>query len=422
MKFYNNPYLSNIENEKINYFFSNNNVQDKIAEFEKIRLIKFKKFILIFWLSFIVSLILILQDVSSNMDIMEYISMIIVFIICYILSTIVIWLMVIALSTFFDKNDNWISIKNTLLKSLLQLIYWDKLKFEKNGELFNEDLYPITDIHIKPGSMFNIWLIKNYAFISSIEDSMQYTYNLDKNNSIILNWAEIYTWDYVYDKNWNRNKAIVEHFYIFKLDLLNPRFDIKTPLMIFFDSKNNILWNTLKKLRSLFLVIFISISAFIILKLLLNFWSDDNNMYSFISLSIWIFILIISYKDLYWVNLFKKNEMDNANFEKKFNVYCDDEILTRQILTPNIMNNIIDFQNLTKKKYKILFKWNSIYITYNISIFWNYLDFWLYSPLNKSTKIYSDYIFEINTIIDFANKINLLYLDKDYFNRSSDKL
>ena len=48
MKFYNNPSLSNIENEKINYFFSNNNVQDKIAEFEKIRLIKFKKFILIF--------------------------------------------------------------------------------------------------------------------------------------------------------------------------------------------------------------------------------------------------------------------------------------------------------------------------------------------------------------------------------------
>jgi hypothetical protein len=53
-----------------------------------------------------------------------------------------------------------------------------------------------------------------------------------------------------------------------------------------------------------------------------------------------------------------KVNLENIEFEKKFDVYSDDQVESRAILTPSFMYRILDFVNKISKKrvYELFFK------------------------------------------------------------------
>jgi len=55
--------------------------------------------------------------------------------------------------------------------------------------------------------------------------------------------------------------------------------------------------------------------------------------------------------------------LEDAKFEKKFIVYSDDQIEARYILSPSLMERILDFRNSTNKLIKISFVKNKLYMT-----------------------------------------------------------
>lgn len=58
-------------------------------------------------------------------------------------------------------------------------------------------------------------------------------------------------------------------------------------------------------------------------------------------------------------------EMDSSDFEKKFNVYTSNKIIGMQLLTPDIMEEILNFQNKTKNNFDIYIQENNLYLRFH---------------------------------------------------------
>ena len=65
--------------------------------------------------------------------------------------------------------------------------------------------------------------------------------------------------------------------------------------------------------------------------------------------------------------IFTKNklEMDSSEFEKYFDVVATNKIIGMQLLTADVMEDLIDFQNKTHIKFNIVIKNNSIYLRFH---------------------------------------------------------
>lgn len=60
-----------------------------------------------------------------------------------------------------------------------------------------------------------------------------------------------------------------------------------------------------------------------------------------------------------------KLKMDSSEFEKYFDVKASDSILGMQLLTADVMEELIEFENKTNMKYDIFIKNNELYIRYH---------------------------------------------------------
>ena len=94
--------------------------------------------------------------------------------------------------------------------------------------------------------------------------------------------------------------------------------------------------------------------------------------------------------------------MDSSEFEKAFNVYASDKIIGMQILTADIMEDILEFKNLTKQHFDIVINNNNIYLRFHCGSMFephfkkkNILD-------EKSLKSYYDIL---NFTCELTNKI-----------------
>ena len=50
----------------------------------------------------------------------------------------------------------------------------------------------------------------------------------------------------------------------------------------------------------------------------------------------------------------KKLEMDSSEFEKYFDVQASNQIIGMQLLTTDVMEELVDFENKTKMKFDII--------------------------------------------------------------------
>lgn len=60
-----------------------------------------------------------------------------------------------------------------------------------------------------------------------------------------------------------------------------------------------------------------------------------------------------------------KLEMDSSEFEKVFNVYASDKIIGMQILTADIMDEILEFKNKTKEEFDIYIDEDKLYLRFH---------------------------------------------------------
>lgn len=67
-------------------------------------------------------------------------------------------------------------------------------------------------------------------------------------------------------------------------------------------------------------------------------------------------------------NNYNKIEMDSKDFEKYFDVYCNSNILAMEILTHDIMEELVQFYDTYRIEFEIIIKNNHIYIRFNTGV------------------------------------------------------
>lgn len=98
-------------------------------------------------------------------------------------------------------------------------------------------------------------------------------------------------------------------------------------------------------------------------------------------------------------------EMDSSEFEKKFEVYASDKIIGMQILTADIMEELLNFKNKVKYYFDIFIKKNTIYIRFHCGAMFEAKTMKKDKLDEKSIKIYYDVLEFINEFINRLIKI-----------------
>lgn len=95
-------------------------------------------------------------------------------------------------------------------------------------------------------------------------------------------------------------------------------------------------------------------------------------------------------------------ELDSNKFEKYFSVYSNSNILVLEILTHDVMEDLVKFYEEYKIKFEIILKNNKIYIRFDTGV--------MFEPniLKKSNDMNTIWLYSnvINFVIDLTNEIN----------------
>jgi len=103
-------------------------------------------------------------------------------------------------------------------------------------------------------------------------------------------------------------------------------------------------------------------------------------------------------------------QLENIEFEKLFDVYCDDPIASRMIVTPAFMDRIVQLVQKTNNQYEFLFRSNILYIKRKIQ--GPYLEVGTEKDMTKNMDGYLQFYLNMREIIQFTHDMNLMYLSK----------
>lgn len=303
---------------------------------------------------------------------------------------------------------SWLIWKN-IIQNIIEIID-SNLKYSINDSLFDESIWEI-ERHTK-------WLISNYDRIDYSEDSIEYNtwINLENNEqkTVKMIWMEFRTSIKSTDSKWRTTRSTADQAYLYKILFLKHRFKFKTPIII---SKDSILTNFWWLIITL--IIFWTIFSTIIYKTITqtviknNLGYEKLNSISLQTFSIQtvIIILIFTLITIIIVKSQKKVHMENMEFEKIFDVKCEDEIEARRLLTPTFMERLVKYSQAISNKNILTLYINNNYMYIKRDIGSWYLEFSIFSnPLEEFDWFIQFYLHTKETIW-LINDLNLLYYD-----------
>ena len=299
-------------------------------------------------------------------------------------------LFVVGVFMFFSRNVKWLIAKN-YMKYLNE-----NIKYSPDNNLFP---LSVESFYKESG------LLNYYQYVDLEEDSISF-----KTDSFELYWEEIETSIRVKTKNWESRRT-TNHCYIMLIKILKHRFPIKKYVKLMPD-KFDSLW---KKL--FYCIMWWGAGAFILgvgSNVILEWkfkYSLSEHKITVISVLLGIlWFLIWAGLALYFVNR-KRIELENVEFEKIFDVYSDDEIEARRLLTPKMMEKLVNFAKKSKFKWLAFnFVEDKIYIKFDVNKFLEISLFW--KDIKDQIR---DFFYQIMLIVDFVNRLNIEYFSEVEF-------
>lgn len=100
--------------------------------------------------------------------------------------------------------------------------------------------------------------------------------------------------------------------------------------------------------------------------------------------------------------LSKKLKMDSSEFEKYFDVKASNQIIGMQLLTADVMQELVDFENKTKMKFDIVIKENELYLRFHSGNMFEPTNL-KKGPLDKEA--IQKYFYMLNFTYNLSNKL-----------------
>lgn len=106
----------------------------------------------------------------------------------------------------------------------------------------------------------------------------------------------------------------------------------------------------------------------------------------------------------------KKIFLENIDFEKNFNVYSSDQISSRMILTPAIMESILEYSQKNKNFCSFLFTSNTVYVKKIIHP--NYMQVSTRKNILHHPEVFLEVYLNMRRILTLARDLNFFYLSQ----------
>lgn len=394
------PLLSPGDVSFLNEFFNSEKVQTILSEIEEDRKKKRKYWGIIFisWLIF--------TPIFLNFTVwLKNFEEIFTFSLVLFLGFILIWAII---SFFLFKKTK--TVKWDLIPDFVKKIN-NNIEYSETSKYFTDSLDYLK----------SIWMLNYYTRIDFVEDSIKYII-WEQEKNIEITWCEIKTSEKKtrHSKNWTQTYYVVtNHCYIMKIDFKNPKYVLQNAIKLLEDVNDNFF-------KKFSVILGIQLAILFMLSYVFSFMENGgitiilfdyikNNILIIVVGLIWMYFIIWF---IYWYIKWKNRvKLENIEFEKEFDVYCEDQIESRKLLTPSFMYRLVDFVNKISRErtYELYFHKNIFYVKYNIlkTNWWkNYMDFSNWKSVFKNLEDYVEFYLELKNIADLTTDLKLFYYDK----------
>ena len=303
------------------------------------------------------------------------------------------WSYALAMGFLYSKFSKLIEIplKMEVLAKLCPVIY-SKLSYSHDAK------YSFDELDVLLAS----WILRSYSSIDLVEDSMEFEVERDGKN-FFVNGFELKTSEIQWSGK-NRRRVTTNHDYLMKAIFPNARIPLKSDLKIVGDQADQ--WITSKFWSSIMVWILLWFITFIICLMLEIWWSICLLIAIAIGWSAGYTMYIHSKKKM---NMHRV-ELENIEFEKLFDVKCEDQVTSRMILTPAFMDRIVSFVHKTGNQYEFLFQGNTMYI--KRKILGKYLEVGTEKNILTNLSWFVQFYCDMREVMLFINDMNLMYLSK----------
>jgi Protein of unknown function (DUF3137) len=285
-----------------------------------------------------------------------------------------------------------IPLKSEVLKKICPLLY-SKLEYSYDGK------YSFDELEILRSKNF----LNSYDCIERVEDSIQFQVEKD-GKTFIVHGFELETSEMKWSGK-NRHRETTNHDYLLKAHFPQARIPLTSDLMIVQDqAETKGIWRIIV---ALLLGLFIGMLSLVLLINLGTLSIEINMMICGIigivgSLGYWIYK-----KKSIATN---RIQLENLEFEKLFDVKCEDQVTSRMIITPAFMDRIVSFVQKTGNQYEFIFQQNNIYIKRQIQ--GTYLEVGTEKNILTNLKGFAQFYLDMREILMFVYDMNLLYLSR----------
>lgn len=102
--------------------------------------------------------------------------------------------------------------------------------------------------------------------------------------------------------------------------------------------------------------------------------------------------------------------LEDIEFEKMYDVRCEDEISSRMILTPVFMEKLVNFTKKTGNQYSFLFTNNTVYIKRRIIK--RYMEVGTRRNMFENVQGFLDFYIDMREVLLLASELHFLYLSQ----------
>ncbi len=284
-----------------------------------------------------------------------------------------------------------IPLKMEVLTRMCPLLY-SKLQYS------HDEKYSFDELDLLRGKNF----LSSYDSLDRVEDSVYFDVEKDGKH-FSVNWFEVETSE-IRGSGKNRKRVTTNHCYLMKAVFPSTRIPLTSDLYITHDEADG--WNGSNYIWPILWAIFGMFFWFFIMMML-----TDNSSFVFFGT---IVIGGLTWYTIYHTRKKSQNtnrvQLENIEFEKLFDVKCEDQVTSRMIITPAFMDRIVSFVNKTGNQYEFLMQGNTMYIKRQIQ--GNYLEAGTEKNMLTNVAGFTQFYTDMREIIQFTYDMNLMYLSK----------
>lgn len=284
-----------------------------------------------------------------------------------------------------------IPLKSEVLQKMCPLLY-SKLEYSYDEKYSFDELE-----HLRSKNF-----LASYDSLDKVEDSVRFGVEKD-GKTFSVNGFEVETSEIRWSGK-NRRRITTNHCYLMKAVFPNARIPLTSDLFIMHDEADG--WSGSNYLWPILWAIFIFIFSSIGLADVTN--STSASLFIGILLGWWIWYGIYYFRKSY--QNMGRVQLENIEFEKLFDVRCEDQVTSRMIITPAFMDRIVSFVNKTGNKYEFLMQGNTMYIKRQVN--GSYLEAGTEKNMLTNLVWFTQFYTDMREIIQFTYDMNLMYLSK----------